>query len=1023
VGREKEVRQLKALLEEIHQKGGRMVLIHGEAGVGKTRLMGELRQVVERKGGTVLIGRCHEETRSIPYYPFREAFRHLFEARKEEVLPFLENLPEYFQWELTRLLPGLREMEPAELERAPDPFRLFESVRLLLSNVGAYSNTPLLFIIEDLHWSDEATLDLLHYLTRNLRSGQTGMSVLLCGTYRTEEVEEDARFMRVTGTLRKEGLFEEISLKPLSAEGVSAMLRLLYPGMKVPQDSQGFLYEKTDGNPFFVEEVLRSLKEGEIVEGLSKIEDIPQSIHAVLQRRMDGLSPERREVLACGALVGKEFEFEVIERVLDRPQGEILDGIEAGMKSQIVRESFTGEGERYRFAHALTADVLYSGIGKTRRRLWHGRVGEALEDVYAGRLAQLNGQLAYHFERGEKWGKALDYALKSAKQAKEDYANQEAIRLYEKAREILPRLHVGRTLLSVIQENIIIANGLGDVYRITGEYEKALKEYQLMEESARRQEDKKIEGKALDKRGQVYRLQGNYDQAMAVGERSKEICQKIGDQKGVGTSLNNIGNVYLNRGDYDEALKCFKESLTITREIGDKSGIAVSLNNIGNVNRIQGNYDEALKCFEESLTIRREIGDKSGIAVSLGNIGNVHWRRGDYGDALKSFEESLMVGREIGDKRNVAVSLGNIGNVHWRRGDYGKALKCFEEFLTITREIGDKSGIAVSLGNIGNVHWRRGDYGEALKSFEESLMIGREIGDKRDVAVSLGNIGNVHWRRGDYGKALKCADESLLIRREIGDKRGVIYNLTDKGNFHRVLYDFGKSLEYQKEALTLTEEMEAMAEKAWVLSEIGTNYQLLGDNEYALQYLNDALERVVDLGLKEVEPEVLESLCKVWLSKGDSEKADEFCERMLKMAEKVGIKDYIARGKKIRGEILTAKAVAVGSSSEKTVAVAESSSSLKIDKIKEAETELKEALRIAEEIGASPLLWQIHASLGRLYSTNPEPHVVQGGQKAKEQFSKAKEIIQGIASKIGDEKLKNTFLTAKPVRSILELSL
>ncbi|MCH7761138.1 AAA family ATPase, partial [candidate division TA06 bacterium] len=272
VGREKELTQLKSILERVHrskvgnsEEGGRLILIHGEAGMGKTRLVRELRQVLERRGGSVLLGGCHEETRSIPYYPFREAFKRFFEVRRDEGLSLLENLPEYSQKELDSILPGLQEMKPTELERAPDPYRLFEAVRLFLQTLSDHSKIPLLFIAEDLHASDEASLDLLHYLARNLKETRVG----LFGTYRTEEADPSRGIGRLSTSLRRERLLEVIPLQNLSLEGVTSMIGHHFPEVEVSLDFQTFLFEKTEGNPLFVEEVLRSLNIEDIRKGRS----------------------------------------------------------------------------------------------------------------------------------------------------------------------------------------------------------------------------------------------------------------------------------------------------------------------------------------------------------------------------------------------------------------------------------------------------------------------------------------------------------------------------------------------------------------------------------------------------------------------------------------------------------------------------------------------------------------------------------------------------------------------------------
>jgi tetratricopeptide (TPR) repeat protein len=244
------------------------------------------------------------------------------------------------------------------------------------------------------------------------------------------------------------------------------------------------------------------------------------------------------------------------------------------------------------------------------------------------------------------------------------------------------------------------------------------------------------------------------------------------------------------------------------------------------------------------------------------------------------------------------------------------------------------------------------------------------------------------------------------------------------GTLHQSLNELEKAREYHKEALALTNELEMNVEMVEVLTGIGLDFHLSGDDENALDNLNRALETVEKLGLRDAEMMVLNALSEVWLSKGNLVKAREYCDRVLKRSEKEGLKDYKAWGKKIKGEILLQ--VALGSSSGskrkkadasgKRSAVSSGSVATPVaTTLKKAEKELKEALKIAQEIGASPLLWQVHASLGKLYQE------AGAEEKAKEQFSKAKEIIDEIASKIGDEKLKETFLNSKQIQSVMEM--
>jgi signal transduction histidine kinase/tetratricopeptide (TPR) repeat protein len=1033
VGREKELRRIRVLLESVHRRTRiglpKMIFIKGEAGIGKSRMMRELQQNVVSRGETVLIGNCYEETHSIPYFPFRDALKRFFEINKEEAISTFKKLPGYSQWEISRILPvgAYSDILLPKFEQTSNKYRLYEAIRLFLENISGRFG---LFIIEDLHWSDAASLDLLHYLTRNVT--QIGM----IGTFRTEETV-GVSLHRFISSLQKENLTEEIKLQPLPRDELSALLNQLTSGLKQSKQFQDDLYKKTQGNPFFVEELLifygrSNLPIGQAGVSLDKME-VPKTIQAVLQKRIGSLSTETKEVLTCGALIGEEFDFEVLRKVLKKSEEDILDAVEGGIREHFVRELVGHESgpERYKFNHSLMSDVLYFGIGKVKRRILHGKVGEALEAVYADRLEVLNGHLSFHFEKGEKWEKAFDYAFKSAKHAKDVYANQESIRMYEKAREILPRITV-ESESDPKEAEIDISQGLGDVYRITGEYEKALQEYRMIDKLARIIGDEEIKGGALSKIAGIYSAQGKLNESILYGKRSYKIHQKTGNRKGLAVSLNDIGIVHMMRGDYGEALKCYKDSLVIRREFGDKELIAGILNNIGNVYLDQGDSDKALKCLEESLSIKREFGNKRGISVSLNNIGNVHHGRGDNMKSLKCLQEALKISREIGEKFGTALNMFNISLVHLSLGAHMKALKYYEESLTIFREIGDKSYVERSLNGIGVIHWKLGRYKEALKIFEEALAILKQIGSKKALASIFNNIGVIHFNLGDYGKALNYLDESYTIQKKIESKMGTAWSLLDLGTLHQLLFDLEHAMQFHKESITLMEEIKAKNEMVKVLTEIGTNYFLLGENEESLKYSKKALGIVVKLGIGD-EPCVLEILSKVCLSKYKElsakrkrksedflKKAGEYCERLLRIAEKEGLKGDLAKGKKIRGEILLEQVVSHQLSvvRQKKTKISAISVSQRL-KLKEAEKELKEALRIAEEIEAKPLLWQIHASLGNVYSTSDK----KGSKKiASEQFTKSKGIIQKIASTIGDEKLKKTFLNAKPIQSVLKIS-
>jgi signal transduction histidine kinase/tetratricopeptide (TPR) repeat protein len=1002
VGREKELRKLRSALTARGKGDGKLILIRGEAGVGKSRLLTEFGQDLETRGGRVLLGRCREDTRSVAYYSFREALSRFLEVRREEGVSVYEGLPDYSRWELGRIVPAFKSEEPAGFEPAKDPFRLYEAFRLFVQDLAARSDGPLLFAVEDLHLSDDASLDLLKYLARN----RDWSGVQLCATYRTEEAGESLQ--EFTRSLRKEELSQAINLKPLTSESVSEMIDLFYPGREASSQFRGLLYEKTQGNPFFVSELVKLVPGEDVTADVTDISDIPESIQGVLQKRVEVLDSGSREILSCAALVGEEFDFEVLRGAVGRSEMEVMEAIEVGARAHIVRESTRGEEERYRFVHALMADTLYSGIGKTRRRLWHSQVGEALERVYAERLEELNGQLTHHFELGHNWEKAFAHAIRSAEQAKKTYANQEAIKLYKKARQILPRL--ARSPSEKEEVKIEIGEGLGDVYQVTGEWEQASREYGSAKALARKRGDDRREGEVLCKMSWICCSQGNFDKAMDYAESSRRIHQRTGNKGGRAAALNAIGNAHEGRGEYEDALESHEEALKIWKKIRDRQGAATTLNNIGKVHYDRGDYEEALKCFAESLAARKAIGDKRGQAESLKSIGTVHMMRGNYEPALAVYGQSLSILREIGDRMRIGHSLHNIGNIRYFQGNHEEALRCFEESLAIFRDIGDKFDAARSLNNIGAINWDRRDCGEALKRYGESLAIRRKIGDKRGMATSLSNIGMVQEFLGGYEEAMKCCEESLKIRREIGDKMGEAWCLSDMGLRHQHLGAFGEAIKCHKESLALMKEMGSKDGEAQMLHYIGTDYHRLGDQEKALRYLNRALRMVEELEYKLIEPDILGALSFAWLKKGNSQKATEFCERSMEAAESQGHTEDLAKGRIMKAEILLWESEALNDGTH-PLRGGTHDERLRAELVKDAEDEVKKAQRVAEQLDALPLLAQTHELLGRLYQEMGKK------ERALDQFSKANAITEKIASRMEDENLRESYLSSEPVQS------
>jgi predicted ATPase/class 3 adenylate cyclase len=432
VGRDRELGELRTALDDALSGRGRLLLLVGEPGIGKTRTAEELATYARVRGAKVHWGRCLEDDAAPPYFPWSRALRDYVR----------ESDPVALAWELgsgaseiARIVPEVAEVV-SDLAPAAEPdgeqarFRLFDAISSFLT--GASRDRPLMLILDDLHWADEPTLLLLKFLARQL--GDSGL--LIVGTYRDVELGRHHPLASVLSELTEHG--SRITLRGLDAEGVARYIEMA-SGAKASPDLAAAVHAQTEGNPFFVSEVVRLLaSEGRLTGGAGHGDiSIPEGVREVVGRRLDRLSKEANEVLRIGAAVGRRFPREVIERVSGREDVRAL--LEEAVAARLL-DATSADDEAYVFSHALVRETLYEEIGSPQRIELHRRIGEELEKLYAGDVAEHLDELARHFLEagpGGDPGKAIDYATRAGKQAFCDLAYEDAADDFGRALEVL----------------------------------------------------------------------------------------------------------------------------------------------------------------------------------------------------------------------------------------------------------------------------------------------------------------------------------------------------------------------------------------------------------------------------------------------------------------------------------------------------------------------------------------------------------------------------------------------------------
>jgi predicted ATPase len=433
VGRERELERLREAVDGALGGRGSLQLLVGEPGIGKTRAAEELATYARVSGARVYWGRCREDEGAPAYWPWVQAVRAY--ARDADPVALAWQLGAGAA-EVAQLIPEVAEkldIEPAKGSDSEEArFRLFDSVTSLL--LAAARDRPIVIVLDDLHWADEPSLLLLRFAARELASS----GLLILGTYRDVELGRHHPLARVLGEISGIEGSSRIPLRGLSVGAVERYIEMT-SGAASPPGLAEAVQEQTDGNPFFVGEVVRLLAgEGQLTGGASLSDlRIPQGVREVVGRRLDRLSDQTNEALRVAAVIGREFEDDVVLRVAELPPEALMKAADEAIAERLVTD--LGDG-RFSFAHALVRDTLYEELSPAKRSVLHERTGLALEEICGANVDERLGELAHHFLEAAPRGdlaKAIEYAQRAGVQDMEQLAYEDAVDVYGRALEVL----------------------------------------------------------------------------------------------------------------------------------------------------------------------------------------------------------------------------------------------------------------------------------------------------------------------------------------------------------------------------------------------------------------------------------------------------------------------------------------------------------------------------------------------------------------------------------------------------------
>lgn len=840
IGREAEMAELTAGWEAARASQGKMVLLKGEAGVGKTFLMERFAAWARSTGGQVLLGRCYEFERLLPYQPLTEAIRPLALSLSAEEKALLPN------WVLTltaRLLPELGETlaPPAEAgleEHNLDPARLFEGLAQLLRRASAMG--PVLLVLEDLHWATESTLQFLHYLHRRL----SGSAVFVLGTFRLD-TDETARPLDHLERQAGVGLME---LPRLSAAAVAAWTMELSGLGQAATPLSDWLYRETEGNPFFMAEMIRALfQEGalSILDGrwhgdlnpiVSAGAPLTRGVEDLIGARVDKLDAQTQKALRCAAVMGREFDFNVFEAALKYNLDQALEALEAMLRHRLVEEGTGESGRDYAFSHHKIQEVIYAGLSAPRRARLHKQVGRVMEDLPL--MPDLIPELAYHFDQARRLDpalatKAAEYYGQAGDAAAARFANSEALNYFQRALALIPdEQHETRyfvfTALERVQDRVgsrpAQADSLKAMTDLAGELSAG------------------IQGESAIRSARYAYAIGDYSAAITAALRAVRIAGDHGDRDLMANALEQHGVALWAQGDYPESRIQFEEALDAARAAGNRQIEAKIFRALGQLAADVGDYPEARANYQKALERFQSGAPDKNTAQTLGNLSITYRYEGNYLEAQAYLEQSLAVLEQIGDRYHQGIALMNLGVILWDQSKLVDARACIEQALEISKQVQDRTGEAMSLNNLGRLSAELGALTQAATYLDLARDVYTDTGELKGESFVLQSLGNVAAEQGQYEKSIQAYQAAWKIRQEIGDRRGEGYCLQSLGDIQTVQQDFRGAGASFESALEIFREINEQRGEGTAYRGRGKWFAWLGSYKMARRDLTQALD-------------------------------------------------------------------------------------------------------------------------------------------------------------------------------------
>ena len=923
-GRARELSSLEALVVEAARGSGHIAVVAGDAGIGKSRIVHELRERVKATATKALTGRCRSYSAMSAYLPIVEVLREMLGVRRTDAASHVASKVREIDGSLEPFIPFYLHLLsiPAETFVVPRHLQgehfqaaMLDAIAALL--MAASQHAPLLLLFEDWHWADDASREVLHRLSEIVESRP--IAVVVTTRPEPRALAELAR----TGTV--------VHLEPLQHSACSVLLQALLGAERIGEDLVGRLHERTGGNPFFLEQVAHSLREegalvtagGEAVlardlESLS----LPATVQAVIRARLDRLDGDAREALRIASAIGREFAADLLADAvpahIDTPRA--LERLRAASLIQQVR---VVPDRAFRFKHILTQEVAYDSLLEHQRKSAHAAIGRALERQ-GGRVDEHAEALARHFGEAELWREAVEYGRRAAERliALSQCANAMAILerietwvsylpegawrqdvhadiLLEQER-LCETLGQRRRQQAIITELIALlaphgaSSRLAEAYLRQGDLLTLLKQFDAAERAlstalrlSRDRDDRRLERSALRSVGLLRWHQDRHLDALDSAEQALALDRAFGDERSIISGLSNIGNILRALGDHERARAVLEDALAMPAIESEPAGMSTVLHNLANVHRGCGDLDAALACLLRADAVMQVNMLPVYRSFHLITIAHIRLQQGNVEAAVQTYQQAVDLSRRARHAEGLAQALRVLGDVQFGLGHDAAAAANLAEAAALFAQLEDPASRADACAKVALARERLGEWPAAAGAWETALELRQSLADAAGELDAREGLARA-LRHTDFDRAIAVSEQALALATVLGatGRRVALHNTLGILQWER--QEFLASFRHYDAALRLCRQTGDRVHEGLMLNCVGLALTRLQRFDEARTVLEESVAVNRETSERLLEAHALAALADVSLRLGGIADARERLAAALSLREQLG---------------------------------------------------------------------------------------------------------------------------------------